>query len=165
MPTPSDETSSSSRPRARLAAAALGLTLPLLLALAPVGCGGEPGLAAARGRITYKGQPVSKGEVFFSPEEPGKRGAQGTLDENGYYTLGTFGPGDGAYVGKHQVSIVSQGADKPIPPKMKGKMMEEDMQGSGDPLIPRKYFSPATSGLTAEVVSGGSNTFDFDLKD
>lgn len=129
------------------------------------GCGGEPGLARVKGRVTYKGQPVASGQIFFSPEAGGTRGAQADLASDGSYDLGTFGPGDGAYVGKHKVSIVAQGPDKPIPPKMKGKMMAEDMQGSGDPLVPRKYFSAETSGLAAEVVAGKTNTFDFELHD
>ncbi|MGE3821147.1 MAG: hypothetical protein AB7I30_17175 [Isosphaeraceae bacterium] len=139
---------------------ALTLTTWLL-----AGCGGEPGMTRVNGRVTYKGEPVPSGTVYFSPDEPGQRGAQGPLDSNGYYSLGTFQPGDGAYVGKHKVSIVAQGPDKPIPAKMKGKMMEEDMQGTGDPLIPRKYFSAEQSGLEAEVTDRGPNTFNFELTD
>jgi hypothetical protein len=48
---------------------------------------------------------------------------------------------------------------------MKGRMMEEDMQGSGDPLIPKKYFSAQTSGLTTEVADGKTNSLDFELQD
>ena len=160
MPTPSD---SDFRPRPwspALAAAAF-----VAVALSVAGCGGEPGLAGARGRVTYNGKPVTSGEVHFSPEEPGKRGAHGDIDSDGYYKLGTFTPGDGAYVGKHKVSVVAVGPDKPVPPKMKGKMMPEDMQGSGNPLVPRRYFSPDTSGLSADVEAGGSNDFPFELKD
>lgn len=135
------------------------------LVLLTAGCGGEPGLARVKGRITYKGKPVAKGEVFFTPEEAGKRGAKGILDSDGYYSLTTYENGDGAYVGKHKVSVISQGPDKPIPPKMKGRMMEEDMQGSGDPLIPKKYFSAQTSGLTTEVADGKTNSLDFELQD
>ena len=147
------------------AVAASWLSLSLFLTPALPGCGGEPGLARVRGRVTYKGQPVTQGDVFFSPEGGGTRGAQGKLDADGSYSLGTYAPGDGAYIGKHKVSVVAQGADKPIPNKMKGKMLAEDMQGTGDALVPRKYFSPESSGLSAEVKEGRSNVFDFDLKD
>lgn len=141
------------------------LMLSIATTIVVSGCGGEAGLARVKGRITYKGQPVTTGEVFFTPEEAGKRGAKGVLDSDGYYVLSTLGNGDGAYVGKHKVSVIAQGPDKPIPPKMKGRMMEEDMQGSGDPLVPRKYFNAQTSGLTADVADGTSNVFDFDLQD
>lgn len=141
------------------------MALTLTIAAAMSGCGGEAGLASVKGRVTYKGQPVTTGEIFFTPDEPGKRGAKGVIGSDGYYTLGTFGNGDGAYVGKHKVSVISQGPDKPIPPKMKNRMLEEDMQGTGDPLVPKKYFSPQSSGLTADVADGKSNVIDFELKD
>lgn len=141
-------------------ALAVGSCFALLIA----GCGGEPGLARVSGRISYIGKPLEKGEVFFTPEEPGKRGARGIIDSSGNYTLSTYDSGDGAYVGKHKVNIIAQGPDKPVPPKMKGRMMEEDMQGSGDPLIPRKYFSTQTSGLSADVANK-ANQIDFDLQD
>jgi hypothetical protein len=150
----------------RVVAAAAGMALTLAMTLGIVGCGGgEPGVTPVSGRVTYKGQPVTTGEVFFSPEHSGARGAQGKLDSSGNYTLGTFDARDGAYAGAYKVSIIAQGPDKPIPAKKVGKMLEEDMQGTGDPLIPRKYFNAETSGLKADVVAGKSNTFDFDLTD
>ena len=150
----------------RTTAAASALTLALAMALGSAGCGGgEPGVIPVSGRITYKGEPVTTGEVYFSPESSSNRGAQGTLDSNGNYTLGTFSANDGAYAGTYKVSVVSRGPDKPIPAKKVGKVLEEDMQGTGDPLIPQKYFTPDASGLKAEVTDGGSNTFDFDLTD
>lgn len=142
------------------------MVLTLITSAALSGCGGgEPGLARVSGTVTYKGKPVTPGEVFFTPEEPGKRGAKGILDSSGRFTLTTFENGDGAYSGKHKVSVISQGPDKPVPPKMKDRMMPEDMQGSGDLLVPRKYVSSQTSGLNADVVEGKSNSFDFDLQD
>lgn len=139
--------------------------LSLFIALGLAGCGGEPGLVKVQGRVTYKGKPVSTGEIYFSPALAGGRGAQSPLDSDGSYSLGTFSPRDGAYVGIHKVSIVSRGPDKPIPAKKAGSMMAEDMQGTGDPLIPRRYFSPETSQLTAEVTAGQANTFNFELTD
>lgn len=137
----------------------------LALTFGLAGCGGEPGVVKAGGKVTYKGQPVPSGTVYFTPETPGKRGAQGTIDSGGTFTLGTYSTSDGAYTGKHKVTVVAQGPDKPIPPKMKGKMMPEDMQGTGDPLVPKKYFSANTSDLSAEVTDGGKNYFEFELKD
>lgn len=141
-----------------------GLFLAGSLGLAGCG-GGEPGLAGVQGRVTYKGQPVTQGEIYFTPDQPGTRAAQSPLDSDGRYQLGTFAPKDGAYAGSHKVSIISRGPDKPIPAKKAGSMLPEDMQGTGDPLIPRKYFSPESSKLSAEVAAGKSNTFDFELID
>ena len=44
-------------------------------------------------------------------------------------------------------------------------MLEEDMQGTGVPLVPKRYLSPTTSDLKADVQAGKSNVFDFELKD
>jgi len=150
----------------RTTAAAAGLALVLTMGLASPGCGGgEPGVIPVSGRITYKGEPVTIGDVYFSPSGSSTRGAQGKLDSNGNYALGTFSAQDGAYVGTYKVTVVSRGPDKPIPAKMIGKVLEEDMQGTGEPLIPQKYFNAETSGLSAEVSTDKTNTFDFDLTD
>ena len=141
----------------------LRLWLALVVVSSFAGCGNEHGLVSVTGRVTYKGEPLTSGDISFVPEEGG-RAATGQLDSSGGYRLGTFAPGDGAKPGKHRVQIVSRGPDKPIPKKKQGKMMEEDMEGSGDALIPQKYFSVETSGLNAEVGSSGGR-FDFDLKD
>jgi len=98
------------------------------------------------------------------PRWPGiVRGGHATIDEQGGYILGTYDVGDGAYVGKYKVTIISRGPDLPIPPRKKGKMLEEDMQGSGKPLIPARYSNPMTSGLSAEVVKDKPNEINFDL--
>lgn len=150
----------------RLPASTAGLVLTLAMAVGNLGCGGgEPGVLPVSGRITYKGQSVVSGDVYFSPEGSSARGAQGKLDSSGNYVLGTFDARDGAYAGSYKVSIVARGPDKPIPARKAGKMMEEDMQGTGDPLIPKKYFNAETSGLKADVAAGKSNKFHFDLTD
>ncbi len=139
------------------------LTTSLAIALA--GCGGDGlDLEEVTGTITYRDQPVVGGKVMFVPEDGGPV-ARATTDAEGFYRLGTRAPGDGAVTGRHRVAIVLRGPDKPIPPGMAGGVMEEEMEGSGDPLIPRRYFSAATSTLTAEVEPGGENEFDFELRD
>lgn len=151
--------------RKALAAAAVGLGLMAAVAPGLVGCGGEPGLVGVTGKITYKGQPVTKGRVYFTPEGGGTRAADSDLDSSGGYSLGTFDVGDGAYPGSYQVSVVSRGEDKEKPTGKRAKVvMEEDMQGTGDPLIPKKYFSPESSGLKANVPEAGGS-FDFELTD
>ena len=102
--------------------------------------------------------------MTFVPDD-GRPVARATTDENGSYRLGTRAPGDGAVAGSHRVAVVLRGPDKPIPPDKVGQMMEEDMEGSGDPLIPVRYFSATTSGLTASIEPDGDNEFDFELHD
>ena len=155
--------SASKTARAVALPAALALTLAVGAGL--VGCGGEPGLVTVTGKVTYKGQPVAKGQIYFTPEKGSARAAESPLDASGTYRLGTFDVGDGAYPGRYQVSIVSRGEDKEKPAGKKAKaVMDEDMQGTGEPLIPKKYFSPETSRLNADVPEGGG-AFDFDLTD
>ncbi|WZO98299.1 hypothetical protein EP7_005359 [Isosphaeraceae bacterium EP7] len=141
---------------------ALSLSLALL---GTVGCGSNHGCVPVGGTVTYKGKPVAEGEVSFVPVEGDGRTGRGEISSAGVYQLTSFDPGDGVVPGKYKVSVVSRGPDKPIPAKKKGRMMEEDMQGSGDPLIPAKYFMPETSGLEREVEAAKTNTFNFELTD
>jgi hypothetical protein len=135
--------------------------------LLAVGCKSGPKLAPVSGTVTYNGKPVVKATIVFYPEQDGARGAMGETDDQGRYTLWTYAPGDGALVGKHLVSITLRGpAEKAtIHPSLKGEGLGEayydQVSGTGKPLIPEKYFTPQTSGLTAVVVAGRHNTFDF----
>jgi hypothetical protein len=143
-------------------------TLPFTMAMAllcMVGCGNNHGCVPVGGTVSYKGKPVTEGEVSFIPVEGDGRTGRGEISSSGVYQLTSFNPGDGVVPGKYKVSVVSRGPDKPVPAKKKGWMMEEDMQGSGDPLIPAKYFMPETSGLDREVSAGKANSFDFELTD
>jgi hypothetical protein len=74
------------------------------------GCGPGNGLNLARvsGKVTYKGEPVKNGTVFFVPDESkGTVGpyAVGSITSDGTYTLSTETAGDGVIVGQHKVGI------------------------------------------------------------
>ena len=62
------------------------------------GCGSSSGtlapLITVKGKVTYKGQPVTKGVVEFEPEGYG-RPAKGQLQSDGTFELTTFKPRDG----------------------------------------------------------------------
>ncbi len=145
----------------------LGFAVCFIIAGSLAGCGDEGNgvLVPVTGKVTYKGQPLTRGEVNFIPEQAGSRGARGTIGEDGHFTLSSYGVNDGAHPGKYKVTIVSRGDDLPIPAKKKGRMMEEDMQGSGKLLIPQKYTQPMTSGLSKEIAVEGEHDFTFDLTD
>ena len=151
--------------RARLCCLLAGL-LPALLA----GCGdGRPERVPVSGRVTYQGEPVTTGTVYFWPEQGPQ--ARGTIGPDGRYRLRTFEKEDGAVPGKHTVTIeakeVSAGGPDP-------KSMDEEFELFSDPdaeslakprvrwLVPEQYANRATSGLTAEVTPDG-NTINFDL--
>ena len=57
-----------------------------------------------KGKVTYKGQPVTKGVVQFEPDGYG-RPARGQLQSDGTFELTTFKPGDGVVAGEHRISI------------------------------------------------------------
>jgi hypothetical protein len=115
------------------------------------------------GRVTYKGKPVAKANVSFTPAEGAARAAAGLTDSNGYFTLGTFSTNDGALIGKYRISVIARGPDRPPKAGETGSGMPGEMM-PGDPVIPTKYFAPDSSGLTHEV-KPGSNRVDLDLKD
>jgi hypothetical protein len=138
------------------------VTLTLLGALI-LGCGSGSKTASVSGRVTYKDKPVPNANVSFTPEEGTGRAAAGLTDTAGRYTLGTFTASDGAPPGKYRVHITAYGPSRPAKPGETGSGMPGEMM-TGDPLIPKKYFQPDTSGLTHEV-KRGRNTANFDLKD
>ena len=91
------------------------------------GCGSGNGLnlAKVRGKVTYKGEPVKNGTVFFMPDEQkGTIGppAVGSITSNGSYIMSTESAGDGVIVGSHKIGItgleekpVGSGASAPTP--------------------------------------------------
>jgi hypothetical protein len=113
------------------------------------GCGpGSGGAGAAlipvKGKVTYKGQPLTKGEIRFEPDGYGRM-AKGQLKADGTFVLTTLKEGDGVVAGEHRVSI--DGFEKPL---------------AKDRAL-KKYGAPNTSGLTANV-SPEKTEFTFDLK-
>jgi hypothetical protein len=83
------------------------VALALLFA---VGCA-PAGMAPAKGRVVFKGQPVKAAQVAFSPvpkvegdKEPGKP-ATGFTNAEGEFVLSTFKPYDGALLGQHRVLV------------------------------------------------------------
>ncbi len=124
------------------------VALAALLAGPCWGCGSSSGtlppLIAVKGKVTYKGQPVTKGVVEFEPEGYG-RPAKGQLQPDGTFELTTLKPADGVVAGAHRISI-----------------RDFDKSLAKDRAL-KKYESPNTSRLTAEV-SPEKTEFPFDLK-
>jgi hypothetical protein len=131
-------------------------SLLLGFAVAAVGCGGnERKTAVVTGKVTYKGKPVPTGTITFVPKTPGPP-ATGELRPDGTYTLTTYRDGDGAVLGEHTVMITAlQDMSDRLP---------EDRNPLPPPIIPSKYSSVSTSGLTA-TVEDKENAIDFNLGD
>lgn len=154
-----------SGPRARSGASAASWLVGLLLALG--GCSSPPPgppLAPVTGLVTYKLRPVPQALVVFSPTD-GQRIAMGRTDAEGRFTLTTFERHDGALIAKHRVHIVAHGPGREMTPEEKSQAITDIHYIPGPPIIPQKYFTADTSGLTADVVPEGPNDFRFDLAD
>jgi hypothetical protein len=154
----------------RLSALFVGLTLV-------AGCS-DDGFGRQRysvhGTVTYKGEKLAKGQIAFVPEAQGGQPASGTI-ENGYYSLTTLTPGDGALPGKYKVTVVAWDYD---PEKVRSEAQAKGMPSGAalpQPLIakahkqakskiPTRYNLPTTTDLTADV-EARSNTMDFELTD
>jgi hypothetical protein len=108
-----------------------------------LGCGSSAAQGAAtlpvKGKVLFKGKPVTKGRVMFEPEGAGKD-AFGDIQPDGSFVSTTYKKDDGAVVGNHRVSI-----------------------STGDKSIPAKYESLGSSKVEIEV-SEGKTDYTIDLK-
>ena len=109
------------------------------------GCGSD---VKVTGKVTFEdGQPLTTGRVCFQSE---KLFADGPLQKDGTYTLGSLGENTGLPKGKYQVFIA--GAETPPQPVIVGGQV--NLLGRfipGKPLIHQKFTDRMTSGLTCEV--------------
>ena len=129
---------------------------------------------SVHGTVTYKGEKLAKGQIAFVPEAQGGQAASGPI-EDGYYSLSTLTPGDGALPGKYKVTVDARDFDvekvrsaaraKGLPPNA---ALPQDLSAKARKeaknKIPTKYNLPTTTDLTADV-EARSNTKDFELKD
>jgi hypothetical protein len=162
-----------------------GLPCCLLVVLLPLGgCGpslpeGARPTKPVSVTVTYNGNPVEGAIVAFISEESDPVGAYGQTDAQGVAKMKTYVEGDGAVLGKHKVTITKteteggtatgQSAESIDPAQSAENYDPAELSPGYVPptvryLIPQKYTSADTSGLTAEVTSG-SKEFQFDLKD
>jgi hypothetical protein len=127
------------------------LIAPALAAILLIPCSGcgsaggaPPTLIPVKGKVTYKGQPLTKGIVRFEPDGYGRM-ASGQLQSDGTFVLTTLKEGDGVVAGDHRVTL--EGFEKNL---------------ARDRAL-KKYGSANISGLKAEV-SPEKTEFTFDLK-
>ena len=120
------------------------------------------------GKVTYKGQPVKRAMILFSPFSEGLS-ASGSVDNGVYRSLTSRIQEDGILPGKYRVIFLpvpgDPGPPRPAtePTKAQNTPFDRLLTTSGVP-IPEKYTDSSKSRLEVEVTP---TTFaiDFDLQD
>ncbi len=137
------------------------------------GCSEDSGPKSvkASGVVTYKGHPVAEANVSFLGD--GKvRPAVAITDEQGEFVLTTSKSGDGAVPGMHAVTVVKT-AEPPTKAASGAVSMEDAAKAAQETpeeaktlyLVPEKYSTASTSGLSFEVKDGSENRFEIKLED
>ncbi len=112
------------------------------------GCGSD-GLVGVTGTVTLDGEPLENAFVEFTPQVEGGSMSYGRTDSNGKYDMMFSLNAKGAMPGKNIVRITT--AD-----------VGDEGAANTKERVPAIYNEE--SELTADVVDGKSNSFDFDLK-
>jgi hypothetical protein len=122
------------------------------------GCASDAGVGSTVpvvGRVTFKGRPLTAGQVVFHPDV--KKGnslphePRGGIDEAGNYELAINGT-KGAPLGWYRVSVIATEPFDPAKPYVIPKT-----------LVPLKYSDPKMSGFALQVVENPA-TGAYDLK-
>ncbi len=141
-----------------------------LLALVCLLCGcsgsGRPPTYPVTGTVLWNGKPVQGARVVFIPTGA-EESAAGITNASGKYQLTTFVAGDGAQPGEYRVKVAKYDADEPSREEQEKYISfeeEQKMVFSTDEkplppaknLLPKKYESEITSGLTHTVTTSPS---------
>jgi hypothetical protein len=141
------------------------LSVVIIAASVSSGCGGAdvPKTTPVTGKVAYKGSPLTKGSITFTPIGKGlasknmvRHPATSGIGPDGTYSLGSFTADDGAVPGDYAVMVASYKNDPTDEEISKGATYES--------AIPAKFSSAQTSPLKATVPEDGSLEKDFELK-
>lgn len=115
----------------------ISVSLLVTVLLVCSGCGSKADALLAttvpvQGKVTYKGKPLSQGEIMFQPVS-GTMFAHGTIKKDGRFELTTFTLGDGAAVGVHHVYL---------------SHLSEKAR------VPAEYLNPFSQKLEVEIIEG-----------
>lgn len=140
------------------------------VALAMAGCAKDkwtqqrPKVVRTAGRVIYKGQPLEGAHITFT-NPAAKVSAYGRTDADGKFTLTTFEPNDGAVPGTQQVSVSKVKLINPLDPNIDrtattAKLPKTERRW----LIPQRYGSMQTSGLTVDIPEDGKEDIVLELQ-
>jgi hypothetical protein len=121
-------------------------SLAMSLAISVTGCGTSgPALGKVKGKVTANGQPVTAGAIILHPATGlAATQASGGVGADGTFEITTEKPGDGAAIGKHNVSYSAPGDER----------AEWDGYGTPPPVKVSPYKNLASSIKEFEVKSG-----------
>lgn len=133
---------------------AFGLTAAAILAVAALGCSRGEVRGRIVGKVTFQGQPVPEGRVFFSDSARGiNMGAK--LKEDGSYEVLTA-QGAGLSPGDYLVWVTP-------PPPVPAPVNARPEPAKSYDNIPPQYRTTQTSRLKL-TVKEGENQFDIEMK-
>ena len=141
--------------RSRLGRSRPAGLLVLALGMLP-GCGDDDLGTRYRvsGRVTRKGEPVTKGTVNFMPVDPlTGRAASGAIQSDGTYTLTTQDPDDGALAGDYRVVVSMVDIDDSKAGRTPGGMpiLNEPKKIKVKNLVSPKFSDPGQTVLKFKV--------------
>lgn len=126
---------------------AVFLALAIIAMIFAHGCGKQGReLSPITGQVSYQGKPLRFGSVMI--EHKYGQPATAAIQPDGTFVIATLGEGEGAAAGKHRVRIACFEAQDPA-----GKVGHDPPVKLGKSLIPEKYTSFDSSGLTITVRS------------
>lgn len=145
---------------------------PLLTLIALAGCSNN-GLVTVTGVVTLDGQPLPGATVAFTPTGPGIP-ARAVSGADGRFVMTSGGRGKGARPGDYSVTILKLESRLVSPQEARtlkpGPDREIDRVARDDDavtvieyLVPKRYASAGSSGLSARVPGTGAEV-RFDLK-
>jgi hypothetical protein len=118
-----------------------------------IGCGKTRPVAQVRGKINFKESSLQNAGIRMVRFEPTadtnatiRKGASGTINEDGSFELYTRRPGDGVYLGKYAVTFAFY----------RGAMDQRS-------LIPAKYTSAATTPYQV-VIDDDRDDLNFEIE-
>ncbi len=114
----------------------------------------------AGGKVMLDGQPCVDAVVtLFS--DTNSLSATGRTNAEGEFKLTTYKDGDGAVEGGHKVTVVKR---EFVEEKTKyDSANERSVALIPKELLPKKYLTPATSGITCSVATSGTNDFKIEI--
>jgi len=148
--------------------ALLSCSLLFAVLLLALGCAkqGLEGTIPIRGTVTYRGSPLTTGEVRYIPESDDGRIARGKLREDGSFQLTTLSNGDGALPGEYKVLVVVYPEQfETVDEKIAAREGKSPKRSAEKPPIPEKYYDVEATDLADTVSSGHSGIVAFELKD